>query len=159
MTQIVPMRPEHFAAFAEREIAAYAHENVAAFRWEDATAGERARAQFLKLLPQGLATPRQYLYEILDEPKGETIGDLWFEVSGSAADCSAYLYDLRIERPFRGQPHARAAMRLLEARCRELGARSLCLHVFAHNTTAQTLYGSLGFAVTGFNMAKQLDGF
>lgn len=158
MTRLVPMRPEYFASFAEREIAAYAHENVAAFRWEEARSDERARAQFLKLLPQGLATPSQYLYEILDDPGGGTIGDLWFEISGTAADRSAYLYDLRIQRPFRGQPHARAALRLLEARCRELGARSLGLHVFAHNTTAQTLYGSLGFAVTGFNMAKRLDG-
>ncbi|HJR13656.1 MAG TPA: GNAT family N-acetyltransferase [Rhodanobacteraceae bacterium] len=158
MTHFVPMRPEYFASFAEREIAAYAHENVAAFCWEDATAGERARAQFLKLLPQGLATPGQYLYEILDESSDDTIGDLWFEVSGTAEDRSAYLYDLRIHRPFRGQPHARAALRMLEARCRELGACSLGLHVFAHNTTTQTLYVSLGFAVTGFNMAKRLDG-
>lgn len=158
MTRLAPMRPEYFASFAEREIVAYAHENVAAFRWEDAGSDERARAQFLKLLPQGLATPDQHLCEILDDASGETIGDLWFEVSGTAADRSAYLYDLRIHRSFREQPHARAALRLLESRCRELGARSLGLHVFAHNTTAQTVYGSLGFAVTGFNMAKRLDG-
>lgn len=157
MTVLVPMRPDCFDRFRERVIGDYAHENVASFRWDEATALVRARARFLELLPEGLETPGHYLCEILESPAGPGVGDLWFEVSRVPDSQFAYLYDLYIERSSRDRRHAKAALALLEARCRKLGARSLGLHVFAHNTTAQALYTSLGFGVTGFNMIKRLD--
>ncbi len=157
MTALARMRPEYFVTFSGREIATYAHENVAAFRWDETGAMDRARAEFHRLLPQGLDTPNHHLCEILDQRGGRTLGDLWFEIETAPGANFAYLFNLHIDEQFRRHQHARAALELLEARCRELGAGTLGLHVFAHNTTAQALYGSFGFGVTGFDMVKHLD--
>lgn len=157
MTTLVPMRPEYFGPFFDRLVSDYAHENVASFRWGEATSHVRARERFHELLPRGLDTPGHHLCEILDRPRGNTVGDLWFEITRSPGSDFAYLYDLYIEPGSREQRHARAALQLLESRCRELGVQSLGLHVFAHNATAQALYTSMGFGVTGFNMVKRLD--
>ena len=151
------MRPESFGAFAERTIANYAHENVASFRWEEATATARAREQFAKLLPDGIATPGHYLCDILNRPAGEKVGELWFEVAQARDACFAYLWDLYIDAAARRELHAKTALLALEAKCRELGATALALQVFAHNAVAQALYTSLGFSVTGFNMIKRFD--
>lgn len=157
MTTLVPMRPDYFGTFSERTIAGYAHENVASFRWGEAVALERARAQFRKLLPQGVTTAGHHLHEILDSPGGKTVGGLWFEISQTPGPRSAYLYDLHIDQDFRRSHHAKAALELVESRCRELGAATLELQIFAHNTIAHALYNSLGFSVTSFNLVKRLD--
>lgn len=157
MTTLVPMRPEYFGTFSERTIAGYADENVSSFRWDEATALERARAQFRKLLPRGLLTPRHHLHEILDRPDGKIVGGLWFEISQPPGPHSAYLYDLHVEREYRRAHHAEEALELVEARCGELGAVTLELQIFAHNTLAHAMYNSLGFSVTSFNLVKRLD--
>jgi ribosomal protein S18 acetylase RimI-like enzyme len=158
MAILVSMRPEYFGPFSERTIARYAHENIASFRWDETAAATRAREQFRELLPQGLDTPGHYLCEILDREDGRIVGDLWFGIARSPNAQSAHLYDLHFQDGHGGEQRARAALRLLEARCHALGAGSIGLQVFAHDTLAQVLYGSLGFIVTSFNMNKRIDG-
>jgi len=70
---------------------------------------------------------------------------------------SAHPYDLHFDE-VTATSNARAVLRLLEARCRELGVGSIGLQIFAHDTMAQVLYSSLGFIVTTFNMSKRFDG-
>lgn len=158
MTVLVPMRPEYFGPFSERTIAGYAHENIASFRWDEATAAARAQGRFRELLPQGLGTPGHYLCEILDRAAGRTIGDLWFGVTRSPDVHFAHLYDLHFDAGYGQERHATAVLRLLEARCRALGADSISLQIFAHDAMAQALYTSLGFSVTSFNMTRRIDG-
>lgn len=157
MAVLVAMRPEYFGPYSERAIARYAHENIASFRWDETAAAARAREQFRELLPQGLGTPGHWLCEILDRADGQTIGALWFGITPSPGAHAAHLYDLHIDEGPRREQHARATLRLLETRCRELGAGSIGLQIFAHDTMAQALYGSLGFTVTSFNMSKRID--
>ncbi|MBS0383687.1 MAG: GNAT family N-acetyltransferase [Proteobacteria bacterium] len=157
MTTLAPMRPGYFGTFSERTISGYAHENIASFRWDEATALKRARTQFRRLLPQGLATPGNHLLEILDHPGGKTVGGLWFDVSQDPGLHAAHLYDLHVDREFLGSDHAQVALKLVEARCRGLGAATLELQIFAHNTIAHALYNSLGFSVASFNLIKRLD--
>lgn len=158
MAVLVTMRPEYFGPFSERTIARYAHENIASFRWDEAAASTRAHEQFRELLPQGFDTPGHYLCEILDRADGKTIGDLWFGIARSPNAQSAHLYDLHFDEGYGGEQHARATLRLLEARCRKLGAGSIGVQIFAHDTMAQVLYGSLGFTVASFNMSKRIGG-
>jgi ribosomal protein S18 acetylase RimI-like enzyme len=98
------------------------------------------------------------LYEILDRAGGKTVGDLWFGITALANARAAYLYDLHIHPGHRMEQHARATLHLLEARCRELGAATIDLQIFAHDTMAQVLYTSLDFIVTSFNMRKRVEG-
>lgn len=88
---------------------------------------------------------------------GETVGHLWYAFDPAAEEATLYLYNILVYPRFRGRGHAKAALEALQQRARQLGARSIGLHVFAHNPTAQALYRAMGYGITGFNMVKRLD--
>lgn len=157
MTTLLPMRAEVFAAYLDSSVAGYAQDNIDAGRWPTEGALERSRADFDDSLPQGLATPDNYLFEIQDGEDGTTVGYLWFAVVVKHGLRSAYVYDLEVKSEHRRQGHARRAFQALEARVAALGLGSIGLHVFGHNPGAQLLYSQLGYTVTGINMIKQID--
>lgn len=155
-TMLVPMGRDALAAFAEHAIADYAHDSVQAGRWPAAGALERARAEFDRLLPQGIETPGHFLYEIRDEGAGVTVGALWFAIDAKNDPSAGYLYSVRVDPAFRGHGHAKAALDRLEEIALARGLTSMGLHVFGHNTTAQALYRSQGYWITGLVMRKPL---
>lgn len=156
MTTLVPMRQEVFTAYRDAAIAGYAKDNVASGRWPAEGALARSRADFEESLPQGLATPDNFLFEIKGEPDGPTVGFIWFAVVEKNGIRSAFVYDVEVRPEFRRQGHARAAFKAIEPLVRGLGLCSIGLHVFGHNPGAQALYSSLGYGVTGTNMLKVL---
>jgi ribosomal protein S18 acetylase RimI-like enzyme len=156
MTQLLPMRPERFGAFVEAEIAGYAHDNVSAGRWPEAGALERSRDEMAALLPQGLATPEHFLYEILAHEGGPTVGSLWVHIERKHGAVSAYVYDIEVTPAHRRQGHAERALRALEGIAKAAGAGGVGLNVFANNPGAQALYRKLGYVTTNFNMRKAL---
>ena len=156
-TTLAPMSPEFYRSFREAAIAAYAEDNVAAGRWRRDTALQQSRTSFDELLPQGLATPDNHLFEIRAAPAGPAIGAIWFAVETRNGVRSAYVYDVEIDPAWRRQGHARRAFEALEPMIRALGISSIGLHVFGHNPGAQALYARLGYRVTGFNMVKHLS--
>ena len=155
-TTLRPLPPEAFAAYMQASIASYAQENVQASRWPAEGALERSHADFLALLPQGLATPDHHLFEVLAAPEGPVVGHLWLALECRHGDCGAFVYNVEIAPEHRRQGHARRAFQAMEAVAAELGATSIGLHVFATNPGAQALYESLGYRVTGVNMKKGL---
>ena len=156
MTALMPMRPEVFAAYLPQAVARYADDNVASGRWTADEALARSQADFDALLPQGLGTPDNHLYEIQAMPDGQTVGFIWFAVVDRQGRRSAFVYDVEIEAAFRRRGPARAAFRALEPIVRALGLSQIGLHVFGHNPGALALYGALGYGVTGLNMQKTL---
>jgi|GEM_PF-755446 len=156
MTVLSPMCPEAFAAYRDAAVAGYAQDNIDAGRWPAEGAMERSRADFDDSLPQGLSTPANYLFEILDGPGGARVGYLWFAVIVKHGLRSAYVYDLEVHPDQRRQGHAKRAFEALEGRVAALGLNSIGLHVFGHNPGAQSLYRQLGYQVTGINMLKTL---
>lgn len=158
MTGLIPMREEHFAPFMEEAVTSYAQDNATVGRWPEAESLARARAEFSHLLPDGLATRDHFLYEIIDQGTGETVGFMWFAVQGPHDARAGYLYNIRVKPEFRGRGHASAALMLLEGVASQMGLRGIGLHVFAFNSAAQALYRSLGYGITGFNMLKPLRG-
>jgi len=157
MTILVPMTPEVFRRYAEATIKGYANENISAGRWSEHDGLERASKELNALLPQGLATPDNYLYEICSAKGGATVGYLWWAVEERRGVRGAYVYDVVIHEAFRRQGHARRTFEQLESLVASLGVSSIALHVFAHNPAAQALYEQLGFKVTGLNMLKHLS--
>ncbi len=156
MTTLMPMRPERYGPYLEAAIVGYAQDNVSAGRWAEVGALERSREDFAGLLPQGLATPHNFLYEILADEGGSTVGCLWVHIERKHGAVSAYLYDLVIEPAFRRQGHAVRALQALEAIAVAAGAVGIGLNVFANNAGAQALYRKLGYLPTNFNMHKRL---
>ena len=156
MTTIRPMRAESYTAYVEAAIAGYAQDNVAAGRWPEVGALERSRADFESLLPQGLATPEHYLYEIIASPEDQVIGFAWLAIEQKHGAVSAYIYDIEVKPEFRRRGHAMRALQSLESIAAAAGATSIGLNVFASNTQAQALYQRLGYAPTNVNMYKPL---
>ena len=116
---------------------------------------ELSRQGFEALLPQGLATPDNQIFEIHAEGEPNAIGMLWFAVQERAGQKIAYVYDVMIARsPAKGARHA--VFSALEEKARALGLSGIALHVFGHNPEAHDLYLRLGFRPTNISMFKPL---
>ena len=164
MTLLRAMPAEAYGLYLEEEIAAYAQDKVAVGSWAAEGALERSRAEFATLLPQGLATPDNHLFEILAADDGAVVGAvigtvvgaIWLAIEREHGTVTGYVYNVGIKPEFQRQGHALRAFQGLELLALELGAASIGLHVFGANAAAQALYRKLGFTVTGINMRKSI---
>ncbi len=69
---------------------------------------------------------------------------------------SAWVFDIRVDDAQRGKGLGRALMEAMHAAARDLGATSVGLNVFGHNTAAVRLYESLGYRVTAQQMRVEI---
>jgi ribosomal protein S18 acetylase RimI-like enzyme len=152
------MQATTYPTYLEAAISGYARDNVAAGRWNPVGAVERSRDDFAALLPRGLDTPDNFLFEILENDGGAMVGFLWYAIERRHGSCAAYIYDLGVRPEHRRKGHARRALRALELMAADSGATSIGLNVFANNVGAQALYRELGYAPTNTNMHKSLEG-
>ncbi len=150
------MQENAFDAYVEAAIRGYAKDNVEAGRWPAVGAVERSRTEFESLLPQGVKTPDNFLFEILGEENGPTVGYAWYALERKHGSCGAYIYDLEVKPEHRRKGHAYRALKAMEPLAVRAGATSIGLNVFASNVGAQALYRKLGYAPTNFNMYKPL---
>ncbi|HJV62370.1 MAG TPA: GNAT family N-acetyltransferase, partial [Albitalea sp.] len=157
MTTLVPMPAEDFASFESESTSGYAQDNLRSGRWPASTCVERARAEFHRLLPEGLATPGHFIYNIHDEAQHENVGFIWLAETDNDGVRTGHVYNIVIRPDRRGRGHATAALRLIEAQGLARGLSAISLHVFSHNAGAQALYRSIGYGITGFNMIKPLQ--
>jgi ribosomal protein S18 acetylase RimI-like enzyme len=156
VTALRPMQADTYRAYLESAVKGYAEENVAAGRWPQVGAIERSRDDFESLLPHGLDTPDNFLFEILADESGPIVGYVWYKVERKHGSCSAYVFDLEVKPEHRRRGHAWRALKALEALAADSGATSISLNVFANNNGAQALYQKLGYVPTNFNMGKSL---
>ncbi len=156
MTTLAPMRAESFAPYVEAAILGYAQDNVSAGRWPAVGAVERSREDFESLLPQGLATPGNLLYEIFAAEGGPVVGYVWLAMESKHGGVSAFVYDIEIKPAYRRRGHAMRALQALEAIATTAGASGIGLNVFANNDGAQALYRKLGYVATNVGMRKPL---
>ena len=106
-------------------------------------------------LPQGLDTPDNYIYTILNASE-QPVGATWFAVKEHYGKKSAFVYDIEINLANRGKGLGRATMLALEDEVRKLGIDKIGLHVFAFNKTAHALYASLGYQTTDLTLEKSI---
>ena len=157
MVQLRPMTQAEYNAWMAEAIESYAEEKVRAGAWDVADALERSTHDHHALLPQGLATPDNYLYQIMAEPEQEpvVVGMVWLAVPPWKPPL-AFVYDILIHEPYRRRGYAGEALTALEAKTRALGLDTIALHVFGHNHGALALYQKMGYAITDISMAKKL---
>ncbi|MFN8473006.1 MAG: GNAT family N-acetyltransferase [Anaerolineae bacterium] len=156
MAHLVRMTQEQFDRYLDAAIAGYAEEKVQAGNWSAEDALARSRQEFLKLLPQGLATPNQHLFAIVDDT-GEQVGFLWFAVMQEATGPVAFVYDFGVDESQRRKGYGEQAFSAMEDEVRALGLHTIQLHVFGHNRPAIALYEKLGYAATNIMMSKTLE--
>jgi len=156
MVQLVPMTPEEFEIFLERDIREYAQERVRAGFWSEAEALQRSRKEHRALLPDGLKSRYHHLYTIQETERGGAVGVLWLKTDLDSSKASGFIFDLEILEPFRHKGYGQQAMLELENLARSMGLRQLGLHVFAHNEGARAIYENLGYKVASLNLLKDL---
>ena len=156
MLQLVPMTEKEFRAFRAEDVAHYAQEHVRAGRWSQEESLPLAEHEFDELLPDGVATPKHYLFSLKDEALGTEVGRLWFAVHEEGGEATAFVYNIVIFEAFRRQGYGMQAMQALEEKVRELGLSNISLHVFGHNHAARAMYEKLGYATTNVMMRKAL---
>jgi ribosomal protein S18 acetylase RimI-like enzyme len=156
MLHLSPMNQAEFEPYCEDSIASYAEENVKADVWDAVSALSNARKSFQDLLPSGLRTPDNFLYNIIESTAGERVGNVWIKILRNPIESTAYIFDLQISPAFRNRGYGREALFALERLAIDQGIASIGLHVFAHNEIAQRLYRAAGYEVSGYRMQKRL---
>ncbi len=155
--RFVPMPEEMYASYLQTTTALYARDKIHAGIWGADEAIELAVQEYQKLLPQGVHTPNQYLYALLDETVDTLVGALWFEILDTRTGQMAYINDFLIFEPYRRRSYGRQALIALDGHIRQLGIKKIGLHVFGHNSPARSLYKQCGYQTTNLYMAKRLD--
>ena len=150
------MQEADLGTYLAESISGYADDKVKAGSWSPEEALERSRGEFRRYLPEGVNSPGQHLYCIVDTGQDVTVGMLWFGVMQDSPRPYAFLYELRIFEPFQDQGYGKRAMLALEAEVKAMGLDTISLHVFGHNPAARALYDRLGYEVTDLNMSKKL---
>ncbi|MVN87645.1 GNAT family N-acetyltransferase [Deinococcus sp. HMF7620] len=156
MLHLHPMDDGTFAQFLAHTVPQYAAEKVRNGQWTPDEAQDRAEAEYQQLLPQGLNTPDQFLFSLLDPSVGAPVGVLWYGLQHRTNGTAAFIYEIEVFEAYRRRGYATQAFAALETDAAARGTTSLHLHVFGHNTGARALYERLGFQVTNVNMKKEL---
>ena len=149
MITLQPMQQEDFDRVLVNEISGYAAEHVRNGNWPEEGSLERSRKEFEALLPQGVHTPNQYLWTLMDGD--QKIGFIWVQVK----DGRGFIYDFLIHEEFRGKGYGKQALAAMDERLQGMNVESVSLHVFGNNIPAQELYKKMGFEVTNIHMQKR----
>jgi ribosomal protein S18 acetylase RimI-like enzyme len=165
MITLEAISPAEYKTWLTQAIRDYADDKVSSGNWEAAEALDRSAAEFHRLLPDGPATPDNFVYSLMapnaDADSAEdaapvSVGVLWFALPPWKPPI-AFIYDFLIYEPYRRHGYGAEALRALEEKVKAMGLDTIGLHVFAHNTAARALYEKAGYAVTDINMAKKLS--
>lgn len=152
---LVPLTPEQYEVWLPRAITEYAEEHTVTGRWSREEAEGNSRAEFTKLLPQGVATPEHRLWSIVRREDQEPVGVLWYQVTQKPRPI-AFIYNIEVFPEYRRRGYAEQAMLTLEDEARRMGLEGIRLHVFGHNSAARPLYEKLGYVATNIQMLKRL---
>jgi len=156
MVRLVPMKATEYESYLAISIREYAEDKVQSGNWQPEEALERSTQDFQKLLPDGVATKDNYLYDIVDETLGLKVGMIWLARILQGAKPVMFIYDFRIDEPYRRKGYGEQAMLAAEVQAKALGYDTIALHVFGFNHGARALYEKLGYEITNINMAKKL---
>ena len=157
MVHLVSMDEAEFQQYRAFAVPQYAQEHVRSGRWSEGEALQRAQQEFDEVLTEGLNTQNQYFFSIVDEQTATRVGMLWFAIHSRKEEPSAYVYDVLVYDQYRRRGFGEQAFRAMETKVRELGLKTIALHVFGHNHAARAMYEKLGYAITNLMMAKTLD--
>ena len=154
MIRLIPMQQNDFDTFFEENIVRYAEEKVKSGNWQVEDALERSRAEFEGLLPDGLQSKDQYIFNIFDDEQESKIGILWVEVRMDEPHRLAFIFDFVIDESYRGKGFGKKSLTALDEKLKLMGVESVALHVFGYNTNAFELYKRMGYEATNINMRK-----
>ena len=162
MLELKPMNQDQYNNYITYSKNNYAQEIIKSRGIGIKEATQITNKEFDALLSDGLKSKNQYLYTIENE-NNENIGIIWFSSDSNHGDNELFLYDIEINKEFRGKGYGRESMDLLESKVKEFNMHTISLHVFLHNKIAYSLYNKIGYkevkrGKAGVIMKKTLKG-
>jgi ribosomal protein S18 acetylase RimI-like enzyme len=154
MLQLDPMTQEEYLQYLATAIHQYARDTARGWKRPLEETQANAQKDYDQLLPQGLATPNNFLFTARES--GERVGMVWIAITERPTGKSAYIYNIQIDEARRGKGLGRQLLAAAERKAADQGANRIGLNVFGFNTTARTLYESAGFEIAAINMIKPL---
>lgn len=153
MLKLRPMGTNHFQKYLSFAVNEYAIEKIAASTWTPEVAQKNAQLAYDRLLPNGLETPNNFLYSILND--SEIIGYIWFGTDNENSSI-AFIFDFEIYKAYQNRGFGSKTLDLVSRETKNMGYTSLGLHVFGNNSRAIHVYQKSGFNITDINMQKKL---
>ncbi|MEU3453214.1 GNAT family N-acetyltransferase [Micromonospora sp. NPDC006766] len=152
--RLEPMTDEQYRRYRDDAEVSYAQHIAESGMLPPAEARQKARDDYARLLPDGLATEGHHLWTAYD---GDVeVGMFWLNVERKSDGPHAFVYDFEVRPELRRKGYGRAIMEAAEARCREWGIVGIGLNVFAANVGARALYEQMGFEAATVQMRKRL---
>lgn len=145
-----PVTEAEFGPWVARAAESFAAGMGPARGLDPATALETAHREMTKLLPDGRSTEKHFIWLAVHE--GAPVGSLWIGTEKPIP----FIFMIEVLEEQRGKGYGRSIMLAGEEECRHRGYAYLDLNVFGNNSTAISLYDSLGYQVTAQQMRKPL---
>lgn len=143
--ELVPFTEEVFAEYYQKLVSSFADSLLQSELFGSfPDAYHESQSISGKLLPDGLATQGQHLFQI--RKANSNVGLLWYSETSPFRDAS-WLCDIFIEPEHRRNGYASTAVFMMETHLKTLGVSRVGLNVFSHNPSALKLYASLGYDV------------
>jgi len=155
--RLVPMKPDEFRAFYDRNVRDYASDMIRADQATPENALEKSEEEMVKLLPQGQETPNHQFLSVISEPGETRAGEVWYALQDYPAGRELFVYWLGIAEPYRRKGYATATVHSLEALAKKEKVRRVALAVFGNNREAQMFYDRLGFSATTIVLVKPVE--
>ncbi len=106
------------------------------------------------LFVDGAPNEDQRIFAVMDD---ETkVGSLWLATREERNPGEWFVYDIVIDKEFRGKGFGRSTMQAAEGYVKSQGGTRLALNVFGPNAVARGLYESLGYETMAIGMRKAL---
>lgn len=154
LLKLAKMSQSDFEKYWQTAVVDYANEKVKAGAWPTDHAKDNAKQEFEKLVPDGLATPGHYFYDIV--ASNTKVGTVWL-AERSADSKEAFLYDIQISPAYQGQGFGTKTLQLIDEEAAHLGFKKIALHAFGNNKRAIHVYEKDGFEITDVWMAKKVS--
>lgn len=149
-----PMDGQEYQVYLAHAVVEYAKDKVSVGAWPEGEALALSKTEYARYLPQGVDTPGQHLFCILNDV-GTQVGVIWFGSLEKMPDCT-FLFDFEIAPEYRRAGYGYESLKLLDEYARRLGSKTLELHVFGKNPAALALYQKAGYMITDINMRRDL---
>lgn len=156
MVKLLKMNKEDFDKYIAHSVVEYAKEKVKAGIWAEQEAYKLSEETFSRLLPNGVDTEKQHLFNIVDGDTEARIGYLWLNIYESLNGKQAFIYDIYLFEEFQGKGYGTDTMKAIDAEAKNHNVVKIALHVFSHNKRAIALYKKSGYEDTDLIMAKNI---
>ncbi|MDV7703609.1 GNAT family N-acetyltransferase [Leuconostoc suionicum] len=153
MLRLENMTAAHFDDYMSSSIKEYALEKVQAGSWTQEDSLDNARLTYDRLLPDGLNTPNNFFFSIINGDN--VIGYIWLGPDSENKNI-AFIFDFEIYDAYQNNGFGSQAISLASTKTKALGFTSVGLHVFGTNSRAIHVYEKAGFEITDIKMQKKL---